>query len=81
MDKEVVLSNIGKIHTTTMGEKRIKRNLKTDNLDVTKYCKEMILDEKSVINKKGKNYYCKNNNIILTINSSSYTIITAHVIE
>ena len=81
MDKEVVLSNLEKIHTTTMGEKRIKRNLKIDNLDVIKYCKEMILDKESVIYKKGKNYYCKNNNIILTINSSSYTIITAHVIQ
>lgn len=74
-----LLENIDKIHITDMGIDRIKRNLKIDG-DVVDYCKRMILDKKCKINKVGKNYYCEINNNIITINSYSYTIITAHMI-
>ena len=73
-----LIKNIDKIHTTKMGEDRIKRNLKLDNIDVVDYCKSIIKDNNTSIYKEGKNYYCINNNIILTINSYSFTIITAH---
>lgn len=73
----MLLNNIDKLHTTKMGIDRIKKNLNI-NTDVVEYCKNKILDEKCVINKKGKNYYCKIDNIIITVNSYSYTIITAH---
>ena len=72
-----LLNNIDKLHTTTMGVSRIKNNLNID-IDVIEYCKKIILNKNSNIYKKGKNYYCENNNIIITINSYSYTIITAH---
>ena len=72
-----LISNIDKIHTTTMGIDRIKKNLNID-CDVVEYCKNIILNKDCIITKTGKNYYCKLNNIILTINSYSYTIITAH---
>ena len=78
MDKNILLSNIDKIHTTNMGIIRIKRNLNIDN-DVVLYCKDKILNNKCNIIKKGKNYYCEIDNIIITINSYSYTIITAHI--
>lgn len=71
-----LLNNIDKIHTTPMGEVRIKKNLNIDT-DVIKYCIDII--KKSNITKKGKNYYCEYNNIIITVNSYSYTIITAHL--
>ncbi len=73
-----LLLNIDKIHTTLMGIERIKRNLKI-NTDVVEYIKNKVLDNKCKINKKGKNYYCEIDNIIITINSYSYTIITAHI--
>ena len=72
-----LINNINKLHTTNLGVSRIKRNLNI-NEDVVKYCKKIILDKNSNIYKKGKNYYCENNNIKITINSYSYTIITAH---
>ena len=72
-----LLKNIEKMHTTPMGIERIKRNLKIET-DVVEYCKEKI--KKSNIYKKGKNYYCEIDNIIITVNSYSYTIITAHII-
>ena len=79
MDKDNLLANIDKVHTTEMGVDRIKKNLKINNNDVVKYCKEKILDNKCNIYKKGKNFYCEIDNIIITINSFSYTIITAHI--
>lgn len=73
-----LLLNINKIHTTDMGEERIKKNLLLNNEEPVEYCKNIIMNNKSIISKKGKNWYCKYNNIIITINSFSYTIITAH---
>lgn len=79
MDKDVLIANIDKVHTTKMGVERIKKNLKINNNDVVKYCKEKVLDNRCNIYKKGKNFYCEIDNIIITINSYSYTIITAHI--
>ena len=39
MNKEILLSNIDKVHTTEMGIDRIKKNLKLDTNDVVQYCK------------------------------------------
>ncbi len=81
MNKEILLSNIGKIHTTKMGIDRIKRNLKLDTNDVVDYCKNKVLDKDCNIHKQGKNWYCEIDNIKITINSYSYTIITSHTIK
>lgn len=77
-DKQILLNNINKVHTTEMGIDRIKKNLKLDNDDVVEYCKNKVLDKNCNIYKQGKNWYCEIDNIIITINSYSYTIITAH---
>lgn len=61
-----------------MGIERIKRNIKINTENVVKYCKEKILDNNCNIYKQGKNWYCEVDNIIITVNSYSYTIITAH---
>ena len=81
LNKEVLLQNINKVHTTSMGIDRIKKNLKLDTDDVVKYCKDKVLDKECNIYKKGKNFYCEIDNIKITINSYSYTIITAHKIK
>ena len=77
--KEELLTNIDKIHTTEMGIDRIKKNLKIDTYDVVDYCKKIIVNKNSKIYKNGKNWYCELENIIITINSYNYTIITAHI--
>lgn len=79
MNKENLLSNIDKIHTTKMGFDRIKKNLKLNDEDVVEYCKNKITKNECNIYKEGKNWYCEIDNIIFTINSYSYTIITAHI--
>ncbi len=81
MTKEILLSNIDKIHTTEMGVERIKKNLKIDIDNIVEYCKNKVLDKNCNIYKKGKNWYCEIDNIKITINSYSYTIITAHTIS
>ena len=76
-----LINNLDKIHTTKMGYERIKNNLKLNDIDIITYCKNIILNNNCLITRKGKNWYCKTNNIIITINASSYTIITAHKIK
>ena len=80
MNKEILISNIDKIHTTELGIIRIKRNLNID-CDVVKYCKDKVLDKNSIIYKQGKNWYIEIDNIKITINSYNYSIITAHKIK
>ena len=78
MNKETLLANIDKIHTTEMGNERIKKNLKLNTNDAVEYCKNKVLNNNCNIYKQGKNWYCEIDNIKITINSYSYTIITAH---
>ena len=80
-DKQILLDNISKVHTTEMGIDRIKKNLKLNTNDVVEFCKNKILDKNCNIYKQGKNWYCEIDNIKITINSYSYTIITAHLIK
>lgn len=77
-DKDILLSNLNRIHTTPLGIERIKKNLKTDCDDVVGFCKAKISDNNCSIYKIRKNSYCEIDNIKITVNSHSFTIITAH---
>lgn len=79
-DQQILLDHIDKIHTTEMGVNRIKKNLKLNTDDVVKYCKNKVLDKACNIYQQGKNWYCEIDNIKITINAYSYTIITAHIL-
>ena len=50
-----LITNIDKLHTTEMGAERIKKNLTLETDDVVHWCKIRILDEKAVLERKGKN--------------------------
>ncbi len=73
-----LLNNLDRLHTTELGTLRIKRNLKIETNDVVKYCKNLILNENAQVIKKGKNWYITVDNYVITVNASSFTIITAH---
>lgn len=73
-----LLSNLDKIHTTELGSVRIKRNLSLDTNDVVEWCKDKIKSSRAVITRKGKNWYIRIEDCIITVNAYSYTIITAH---
>ena len=76
--ENILLDNLNKIHTTILGERRIKNNLNID-YDVIKYCQNIIQNKETIIKRRGKNYYCECNKILIVINASSFTIITAHI--
>ncbi len=71
--------NLDKLHTTKLGLERIKRNLiLDDNTDAVSWCREIIKAAGSTIMRKGKNWYIQSDSLIITVNTYSYTIITAH---
>lgn len=76
-----LLSNITKLHTTELGKKRIIKNLELTEIDVISYLTNKILKPNCQIYKRGKNYYCEVDNIIITINGFNYCVITAHTIR
>lgn len=64
-----LLINLPKIHTTELGYERIKNNLNIGDSDVVNYCKNLINDSNCEIVQIGKNWYCKLNNICITVNA------------
>jgi hypothetical protein len=73
-----LLNNLDKIHTTELGTERIMKNLRLDVPDVVEWCKRKISTTND-ITRKGKNWYVRSDNCVITVNASSYTIITAHM--
>ena len=80
-NRNLLLDNLEKIHTTPLGAERIKTNLGINSDDVVAYCKSLMLSGHSQIYRQGKNWYCENCGIKITVNAGSYTIITAHKCE
>ena len=87
MNESLKLSISNKFKNTQMGFVRIKKNLDISNLSDDKteiYLKEVILSTPiEDIESIGKNHYFKNikHNAILTVNSHTFTIITAKQIN
>ena len=77
MHKKILLENIDRIHTTEMGVGRIQKNLGINDEPVS-YCISKLKQDNSEVKKEGKNYYVSVDDCIITINSSSFTIITEH---
>lgn len=83
-DKEIIIANAHKIHTTELGVQRISKNLRMEfegeNLQAraTEFCVKKILSPKCRILRRGKNWYCRADGIEITVNAHSFTIITVH---
>ncbi|MDE6501563.1 MAG: DUF3781 domain-containing protein [Ruminococcus sp.] len=75
-----LIENIGKLHTTEMGEERIKRNLQIETDNIVEWCIDKILDKNAETERIGKNWYISVKGCRITVNANSYTIITAHKI-
>ena len=75
-----LLENLSLLHTTPMGINRIRHNLGlgVEIKDVVDWCRKKIESPEAAITRKGKNWYCKIDGCIITVNAYSYTIITAH---
>ena len=71
---------VGVSEITELGYIRVVNNLNLEkNTDIIEYSKNMILDKDSKVYKANKNFYVDLNNVRLTINATTYTIITAHL--
>lgn len=57
---------------------RIKGNPGLDDGDVVAWCLTKILKEVAAKVRRGKNWYVRIDGSVITVNASSYTIITAH---
>ena len=73
----LLLENLDKLHTTSLGVERIKKNLALKTTDIVNWCRDRTANADNII-RKGKNWYVYANNAVITINAHSYTIITAH---
>lgn len=72
-----LLEHLEKIHTTELGAVRIQRNLALDTQDVVAWCKRRIQEADTMI-RQGKNWYVSVDDVMITVNAHSFTIITAH---
>lgn len=79
-EKNELLQNIEKLHTTPMGVDRIRKNLGlgTEAGDPVLWCRNKIMSPACAISRAGKNWYCQIDGAKITVNAYSYTIITAH---
>lgn len=76
-----LLENIDRLHTTELGEARIRRNLQMETEDVVQWCKTRILGENVSVERIGKNWYAAAGGYRITVHAHCYTIITAHRIK
>ena len=67
----------GEINNIQTSFSRIKRNLGLTD-DVVEWCRKKIMNKSAVIKHQGKNWHIKTDDCIITVNASSYTVITAH---
>ena len=79
-DKNELLKNIDRLKTTLNGAIRIRKNLGINSVNPVEWCKTQITSKNSTVRREGKNYYVKANGYEITINASSFTIITAHTL-
>lgn len=73
-----LFDNLEKLHTTELGEQRIKQNIGLDVDDVVEWARTQISLPSAVVSRFGKNFRVIIGNISITVNAVSYTIITAH---
>ena len=72
-----LLAKLDQLHTTELGVARIRKNLRLDTADVVEWCRQRIRTATD-ITRKGKNWYVHVDGVIITVNTHSFTIITAH---
>jgi len=73
-----LINNLDKIHTTELGEIRIRKNTGLGDCEIIDWCKKQILEIQNTIIRNGKNWYIETDLFIITVNVSSFTVITVH---
>ena len=70
---------IDKLRTTELGAERVRKNLGLDCDDVVAWCRARITDPRAVLERRGKNWYATLDDVVITVNATRFTIITAHI--
>lgn len=73
-----LIKNLDKLHTTDLGIIRVQRVIDLPSSQITRWAKSQIQDKNATIIRRGKNWYVQNKGYVITINATSYTIITVH---
>lgn len=74
-----LLQNLELLHTTPLGERRIRENLSLgEGTDPVAWCRAAIAAPGTAILRRGKNWYAMTADCTVTVNIKSHTIITAH---
>lgn len=53
--QSVLTENIGRLHTTKMGEDRIKRNIRLESHEAIRMCQSAVLNGSAFVERIGKN--------------------------
>lgn len=75
--KELLEANIQQIHTTELGLIRIQKGIGFNPKECINMIREIISYQDTIVEKIGKNFYVYYNNMIITINSYNFCVITA----
>lgn len=77
-DAAGLLNALDKLHTTELGEERVRKNIGEDVPDVIEWAKTRIKLPNADIKRVGKNYQVTATPYVITVNAGSLTLITAH---
>ncbi len=71
---------IDNLRTTELGAERVRKNLGIEGeLDsIVNWCRARITDPRAVLERRGKNWYATLDDVVITVNATRFTIITAH---
>ncbi|WP_028504815.1 DUF3781 domain-containing protein [Ruminococcus sp. FC2018] len=78
MGSRIILNDIHRLCALEPAQERIRENLNLGDADVVEYCKGMLSREDCRIMGKGENILCMIGNIIISVNSATHMIISAH---
>jgi len=73
-----LIKNLDKLHITDLGIIRVQRIMDLPSATIVQWVKSQIQDKNTAIIRRGKNWYVQNKGYVITINATSYTIITVH---
>ena len=76
-----LLDCLDKLHTTELGAERIRKNLGLNDEDAFEWCRTRICDPRASIERRGKNWYVRLDDTLITVNATQCTIITAHRVD
>lgn len=78
MVSRTILNDIQRLCALEPAQERIRENLDLGDADVVEYCKDMLSREDCRVMGEGENRLCMIGNVIISVNSVSHMIISAH---